>query len=39
MGIETTLTNGAPYERQLAVGAHNDGDLRAVVAALVDELR
>jgi len=39
MGIETTLTDGAPYERQLAVGAHNDGDLRAVVASLVDELR
>jgi len=39
MGIETTLTEGAPYERQLAVGAHNDGDLRAVVASLVDELR
>lgn len=39
MGIETTLTAGAPYERQLAVGAHNDGDLRAVVASLVDELK
>jgi len=39
MGIETTLTEGAPYERQLAVGAHNEGDLRAVVASLVDELR
>ena len=39
MGIETTLTDGAPYERQLAVGAHTDGDLRAVVASLVEELR
>ena len=39
MGIETTLVEGAPYERQLAVGAHNDGDLRAVVASLVDELK
>ncbi|TBN56175.1 glutamate--cysteine ligase [Glaciihabitans arcticus] len=39
MGIEDTLTGGAPYERQLAVGAHNDGDLRAVVASLVEELK
>jgi len=37
MGIETTITEGAPYERQLAVGAP-DGDLRAVVASLVGEL-
>ena len=39
MGIEDTLVTGAPYERQLAVGAHNDGDLRAVVASLVEELK
>lgn len=39
MGIETTLTEGAPYERQLAAAARNDDDLRAVVASIVDELR
>lgn len=39
MHIETTLSEGAPYERQLAVGAHTEGDLRAVVASLVEELK
>ena len=39
MHIETTLAEGAPYERQLAVGAHSEGDLRAVVASLVEELK
>jgi len=38
MGIETTITEGASYERQLAVATGNDDDLRAVVASLVAEL-
>jgi carboxylate-amine ligase len=30
---------GASYQRQLAVAAGHDGDLRAVVDSVVDELR
>lgn len=38
-GIHTILAAGASYERQRAVAAANGGSLRAVVGALVDELR
>jgi carboxylate-amine ligase len=38
-GIETILTEGASYARQLAVADAADGDLRAVVRHLVGEFR
>lgn len=38
-GIETILTQGASYARQLAVADSADGDLRAVVRHLVGEFR
>ena len=38
-GIETILTDGASYSRQLAVADASDGDLRAVVRHLVGEFR
>jgi carboxylate-amine ligase len=38
-GIETILTQGASYERQLAVAEAADGDLREVVRHLVGEFR
>lgn len=37
-GIEQIMTTGASYQRQLAVAADRDGDLRAVVRSLIDEL-
>jgi carboxylate-amine ligase len=37
--IETTLTQGASYSRQLAVAEASGGDLRAVVRHLVGEFR
>jgi carboxylate-amine ligase len=37
--IEVILDRGASYERQLSVSARNGGSLKAVVAALVAELR
>jgi YbdK family carboxylate-amine ligase len=36
--IEHVLSVGASYQRQRAVAAANGGDLRAVVASLVDEM-
>ncbi len=33
------IDDGASYQRQLRVAAHNDGSLKAVVASLVRELR
>jgi carboxylate-amine ligase len=38
-GIETILTDGASYSRQLAVADAADGDLREVVRHLVGEFR
>lgn len=38
-GVETILRRGASYQRQRAVAHAHDGDLRAVVAALVEEMR
>ncbi|WP_127819706.1 glutamate--cysteine ligase [Microbacterium sp. CPCC 204701] len=38
-GIDTILTQGASYARQLAVADHADGDLRQVVRHLVGEFR
>jgi glutamate---cysteine ligase / carboxylate-amine ligase len=38
-GVETILHRGASYQRQRAVARAHDGDLRAVVAALVEEMR
>jgi carboxylate-amine ligase len=38
-GIEQILRTGASYQRQRAVAAQHGGDLRAVVAHLVQELR
>jgi carboxylate-amine ligase len=38
-GIETILTDGASYSRQLAVADASDGDLREVVRHLVGEFR
>ncbi len=39
MGLSTILDRGASYQRQLAVAAANDGNLRSVVSSLVAELR
>jgi glutamate---cysteine ligase / carboxylate-amine ligase len=36
--LETVIDTGASYQRQLAVAAAHDGDLRAVVRHLVSEL-
>ncbi|WP_374974564.1 glutamate--cysteine ligase [Microbacterium trichothecenolyticum] len=38
-GIQTILTDGASYSRQLAVADASDGDLREVVRHLVGEFR
>jgi len=38
-GIETILTDGASYSRQLAIADASDGDLREVVRHLVGEFR
>ncbi|WP_369824032.1 glutamate--cysteine ligase [Frondihabitans sp. PAMC 28766] len=38
-GVQTIMTGGASYQRQLAVAARNYGSLKAVVASLVAELR
>ncbi|WP_169582318.1 MULTISPECIES: glutamate--cysteine ligase [Microbacterium] len=38
-GIETTLTQGASYARQLLVADAADGDLRAVVRHLIHEFK
>jgi carboxylate-amine ligase len=38
-GIQKILDTGASYQRQLAVAKANDGNLKAVVASLVSELR
>ena len=38
-GLDVILDRGASYERQLAVSAANGGSTKAVVAALVAELR
>jgi carboxylate-amine ligase len=37
--VEHVLQVGASYERQRAAAAAADGDLRAVVALLVDEMK
>jgi carboxylate-amine ligase len=37
--VEDVVRRGASYQRQRAVAAAHDGDLRAVVRSLVDELR
>jgi len=37
--VRTILRKGASYQRQRAVARRNDGDLGAVVAALVAEMR
>ncbi len=37
-GVEQIMTTGASYQRQLAVAEAHDGDLRAVVRSLIDEL-
>ena len=37
--LHTTLRKGASYQRQRAVARRNNGDLRAVVAHLVEEMR
>ncbi|MCW2696634.1 MAG: glutamate--cysteine ligase, partial [Modestobacter sp.] len=37
--VERLLTAGASYQRQRAVAAAHDGDLRAVVDSLLGELR
>jgi carboxylate-amine ligase len=39
MSVSTIMEKGASYQRQLAVAAHNDGSLPAVVRSLVAELR
>jgi carboxylate-amine ligase len=39
MGVDTILKKGASYQRQLAVAAEHDGDLKPVVRSLVRELR
>jgi carboxylate-amine ligase len=38
-GLQTILSQGASYERQLAVADASDGDLRAVVQHLIREFR
>ncbi|KQO60204.1 glutamate--cysteine ligase [Curtobacterium sp. Leaf261] len=38
-GLERIIADGASYQRQLAVAARHEGDLRAVVHSLVGELR
>jgi carboxylate-amine ligase len=38
MQVETLLERGASYQRQRAVAAANDGDLKAVVDSLLDEM-
>lgn len=38
-GIETILTYGASYQRQLAVAREHNGSLKAVVASLIAEMR
>lgn len=38
-GVRTILRRGASYQRQRAVARRNDGDLGAVVASLVAEMR
>jgi carboxylate-amine ligase len=38
-GLERIIAGGASYQRQLAVAAQAEGDLRAVVGSLVHELR
>ncbi|MEE6274391.1 glutamate--cysteine ligase [Georgenia wangjunii] len=38
-GVRTILRKGASYQRQRAVARRNDGDLDAVVASLVAEMR
>jgi carboxylate-amine ligase len=37
--VRRVIADGASYERQRRVAAENDGDLRAVVDALLDEMR
>jgi gamma-glutamyl:cysteine ligase YbdK (ATP-grasp superfamily) len=37
--VERILAVGASYQRQRAVAAAHDGDLKAVVDSLLDELR
>jgi carboxylate-amine ligase len=38
-GVRAILRKGASYQRQRAVARRNDGDLDAVVASLVAEMR
>ncbi|HLS04125.1 MAG TPA: carboxylate--amine ligase, partial [Actinomycetales bacterium] len=38
-GLQTTLRVGASYQRQRAVARRNNGNLRAVVEHLVEEMR
>src|SRR5690625_7622934 len=38
-GVRTIMRRGASYQRQRRVARRNDGDLDAVVAALVAELK